>query len=280
VLDVPIGTGFSFLRGYENTERNYSMDQVIKDFIHFMKQFYLKFPKYRERDLYLAGVDFTAGMYIPYFAQAIEDVKQGRFEDAKFEAIFIEDKNDRRWGDYFQLKGVMLGNPQLNQAESRFASREYAEKTGLLNDTLVSFGMDQISGPCKDAVLSKDYFWESLVCGVSDSFVTGNPFYALFDIRNIQKQCKMWFTCEEYSEDVKLLYNQVDLKLKLGVQAKTDSAYGDWNWLQCVKSEGWQYKYHYYGAEPDQRMYTETPLFYMEKLLNRMDVKVMIYNGD
>ena len=27
-------------------------------------------------------------------------------------------------------------------------------------------------------------------------------------------------------------------------------------------------------------MYTDTPLFYMEKLLNRMDVKVMIYNGD
>jgi hypothetical protein len=27
-------------------------------------------------------------------------------------------------------------------------------------------------------------------------------------------------------------------------------------------------------------MYPESPLFYMEKLLNRMDVKVMIYNGD
>jgi len=142
VLDVPIGNGYSFLRGYENSERNYSMDQVIKDFIHFMKQFYLKFPKYRERDLYLAGIDFTAGMYIPYFAQAIEDVKQGRFEDARFEEIFIENRDDRRWVDYFKLKGVMLGNPQLNEAESRFASREYAETTALLNDTLVSFGMD------------------------------------------------------------------------------------------------------------------------------------------
>jgi len=49
----------------------------------------------------------------------------------------------------------------------------------------------------------------------------------------------MWFTCEEYSEDIKLLYNQVDVKLKLGVQEQADSAYGDWNWLQCVKSEGW-----------------------------------------
>ena len=142
VLDVPIGNGYSFLRGYENSERNYSMDQVIKDFIHFMKQFYLKFPKYRERDLYLAGVDFTAGMYIPYFAQAIEDVKQGRFEDSRFEDQFIENRDDRRWVDYFKLKGVMLGNPTLNQAESRVASREYAEKSGLLNDTLVSWGMD------------------------------------------------------------------------------------------------------------------------------------------
>jgi serine carboxypeptidase-like clade 2 len=85
VLDVPIGNGYSFLRGYENSERNYAKDQVIKDFIHFMKHFYLKFPRYRERDLYLAGIDFTAGMYLPYFAQAIEDVKQGKFEDNRFE---------------------------------------------------------------------------------------------------------------------------------------------------------------------------------------------------
>lgn len=27
-------------------------------------------------------------------------------------------------------------------------------------------------------------------------------------------------------------------------------------------------------------MYTDTPLFYLEKLLDRMDVKVLIYNGD
>lgn len=79
-----------------------------------MKNFYLKFPRYRERDLYLAGIDFTAGMYIPYFAQAIEDVKQGKFEDNKFEEIMIENKADRRWVDYFKLKGVMMGNPQLN----------------------------------------------------------------------------------------------------------------------------------------------------------------------
>jgi len=79
-----------------------------------MKQFYLKFPKYRERDLYLAGIDFTAGKYIPYFAQAIEDVKQGKFEDAKFEAIFIENQQDRKWNQYFKLKGVMLGNPWLD----------------------------------------------------------------------------------------------------------------------------------------------------------------------
>jgi hypothetical protein len=77
--------------------------------------------------------------------------------------------------------------------------------------------MDQLSGQCKTAVESKDYFWQSSVCGVFDSFVTGNPFYPLFDIRNIQNKCMMWFTCEEYSEDVKLLYNQVDVKLKLGV---------------------------------------------------------------
>lgn len=114
VLDVPIGTGYSFKRDYENSERDYSQDQVIRDFIHFMKQFYLKFPQYRERDLYLAGIDFTAGKYIPFFVQAIEDVKRGQFEDSKFEAIMIENPADRRWVDYFKLKGVMLGNPMLN----------------------------------------------------------------------------------------------------------------------------------------------------------------------
>ena len=67
VLDIPIGSGYSFLRGYKDSKRTYSMDQVIKDFIHFMKHFYLKFPQYRGREIYLAGIDFTAGKYIPYF---------------------------------------------------------------------------------------------------------------------------------------------------------------------------------------------------------------------
>lgn len=177
-------------------------------------------------------------MYIPYFAQAIEDVKRGNFEDSKFEEVLIPRTSDRKWVDYFKLKGVMLGNPQLNEAVSRPASRDFAEQSGLLNDTLVSWGMDQLSSSCKSAVESMNYLQESAVCGIFDSFVTGNPFYALFDIRNIQKKCKMWFTCEEYSEDIKLLYNQLDVKLKLGVVEKADSVYGDWNWLQCVKSEG------------------------------------------
>ena len=50
-------------------------------------------------------------MYIPYFAQAIEDVKLGKFEDSKFEHLFIENQLDRNWNDFFKLKGVMLGNP-------------------------------------------------------------------------------------------------------------------------------------------------------------------------
>jgi hypothetical protein len=50
-------------------------------------------------------------MYIPYFAQAIDDVRKGKFEDSKFEAVLIPNPEDRRWSDYFKLKGVMLGNP-------------------------------------------------------------------------------------------------------------------------------------------------------------------------
>ena len=97
----------------------------------------------------------------------------------------IENPADRRWVDYFKLKGVMLGNPLLNQGETRRASRDFAEKVNLLNDTLVSWGMDQLSLPCKYAAEGQDYLYEVAVCGVFDSFVTGNPFYALFDIRNI-----------------------------------------------------------------------------------------------
>jgi hypothetical protein len=91
--------------------------------------------------------------------------------------------------------------------------------------------MGQVIPYCKSAADSGNFLYESLMCGISDSFVTGNPFYALFDIRNIVNDCKMWFTCEEYNDEVKQLYNQLDVKLKMGVQALTDSAYGDWNWL-------------------------------------------------
>jgi hypothetical protein len=45
-----------------------------------MKQFYMIHPQYKSREIYLAGIDFTAGLYIPYLARAMTDLQENKYE--------------------------------------------------------------------------------------------------------------------------------------------------------------------------------------------------------
>jgi hypothetical protein len=48
---------------------------------------------------------------------------------------------------------------------------------------------------CKKAI-ENDKPWMKLAwCSIYESMATGNPFYPLFDIRNIKQECNGWFDC-------------------------------------------------------------------------------------
>lgn len=77
VIDLPIGTGYSFPLNSESLifedkdKRTGGRIQMMTDFIHFMKKFYVLHPQYKERELYIGGIDFTAGKIMPIIVQAI-----------------------------------------------------------------------------------------------------------------------------------------------------------------------------------------------------------------
>ena len=74
VIDLPIGMGYSFPEHDYREQRARSRGQMINDFVHFMKQFYMIHPMYKGRELYLGGIDFAAGLYIPFLARAMKDL--------------------------------------------------------------------------------------------------------------------------------------------------------------------------------------------------------------
>ena len=102
-LDFPANTGYSFLRQSTRDDPwSYSSDAMIRDFIHFMKQFYIMHPQYVGRELYLAAQDFSAGQYLPKFVAAIEDLKNGTFIDEDFDIKFL-DLRDKEWNTSFNV---------------------------------------------------------------------------------------------------------------------------------------------------------------------------------
>lgn len=54
-VDFPVGTGYSFLKDIDDKERDFSVDQVVIDFVHFIKIFYLYYPSYKGREIYIAA---------------------------------------------------------------------------------------------------------------------------------------------------------------------------------------------------------------------------------
>jgi len=70
-LDLQIDTGYSFKRGENQDARNMNIDQVINDFLNFMKMFLTQHTSYRGREIYLMAQDFAAGSYVPALTAAV-----------------------------------------------------------------------------------------------------------------------------------------------------------------------------------------------------------------
>merc|ERR1711997_1027026 len=67
-LDQPIGTGFSAINSY--WELKWNEYDVAFDFYIFMNHFFIRYPEFKGRELYITGESY-AGHYIPAIANFI-----------------------------------------------------------------------------------------------------------------------------------------------------------------------------------------------------------------
>ncbi|KAK6917496.1 Peptidase S10, serine carboxypeptidase [Dillenia turbinata] len=112
-LESPVGVGFS----YSNTTGDYAIlgdDFAAHDAYMFLQKWFLKFPSYRNRILYIAGESY-AGKYIPELAELIHHKNQDPFL-------------------YIDLKGILLGNPETCDAEDWMGLVDYAWSHAVVSD--------------------------------------------------------------------------------------------------------------------------------------------------
>ncbi|XP_052201995.1 serine carboxypeptidase-like 31 [Diospyros lotus] len=112
-LESPVGVGFS----YSNTSTDYDTlgdDFTANDAYTFLHKWFLKFPSYKTRQFYVAGESY-AGKYVPELAELIH-------EKNKDPSLFID------------LRGILLGNPETNDAEDWKGLVDYAWSHAVVSD--------------------------------------------------------------------------------------------------------------------------------------------------
>ncbi|KDP37688.1 hypothetical protein JCGZ_06345 [Jatropha curcas] len=109
-LESPVGVGFSYSA---NASFYDSVNDTItaQDNFIFMQKWFIKFPEYRNRDLFIAGESY-AGHYVPQLAELV--VQSGL---------------------QFNLKGIALGNPLLDFSRDSNSRGDYYWSHGLISDS-------------------------------------------------------------------------------------------------------------------------------------------------
>ncbi|KDR84091.1 hypothetical protein GALMADRAFT_236745 [Galerina marginata CBS 339.88] len=111
-VDQPAGTGFS----YTGTDKYvHTMEEAQRNFLEFLRNFYLVFPEYKTVDTYFAGESF-AGQWIPYYADAILNSTMN-----------------------VPLKGLAIGNGWIDSEHQYPSYLEFALKTGLMEEISSEF---------------------------------------------------------------------------------------------------------------------------------------------
>ncbi|KAL6319482.1 hypothetical protein AAG906_014157 [Vitis piasezkii] len=111
-LETPVGVGFS----YSSDTPYVTVDDKItaRDNLAFLQRWFLKFPQYKHRDLFITGESY-AGHYVPQLAE-----------------LMIQFNKKEK---LFNLKGIALGNPVLEFATDLNSRAEYFWSHGLISDS-------------------------------------------------------------------------------------------------------------------------------------------------
>ncbi|KAF5746382.1 serine carboxypeptidase-like 45 [Tripterygium wilfordii] len=147
-LETPIGVGFSYstdTSSYESVNDNIT----ARDNMVFLQNWFLKFPQYRNRSLYITGESY-AGHYIPQLADLILQ--------------FNKKEN------LFNLKGIALGNPVLEFATDLNSRAEFFWSHGLISDSTYKM----FTSACNYSRYVSEYYRDNVssVCSRVMSLVT------------------------------------------------------------------------------------------------------------
>ncbi|CAO2817846.1 unnamed protein product [Amaranthus hypochondriacus] len=127
-LESPAGVGFS----YSNTTSdlyNCSDSRTAKDSYKFLVRWFNRFPQYKYREFYIAGESY-AGHYVPQLSQLIYRRNKGIKEPI------------------INFKGLLVGNPVIDDQHDSFGTVEYWYSHGLISESTYNKLMDT----CFDAL--------------------------------------------------------------------------------------------------------------------------------
>ncbi|KAF3442162.1 hypothetical protein FNV43_RR16078 [Rhamnella rubrinervis] len=111
-LESPAGVGFSY--SANNSFYTYvNDDMTAKDNLVFLHRWLLKFPEYKNRDLFITGESY-GGHYVPQLAKLIAQSSSNA---------------------NFNLKGIAIGNPLLEFNTDLNSQAEYIWSHGLISDS-------------------------------------------------------------------------------------------------------------------------------------------------
>ncbi|KAJ0266132.1 hypothetical protein HA466_0001780 [Hirschfeldia incana] len=114
-LEAPVGVGFSYSNN--STDLQNLGDQVTaRDSLVFLINWFKKFPEFRSNEFYITGESY-AGHYVPQLAEVIRDRNKKVSRDSRI-----------------NLKGIMIGNPVINDDTDTAGLVDYAWSHALISD--------------------------------------------------------------------------------------------------------------------------------------------------
>ncbi|GAV78813.1 Peptidase_S10 domain-containing protein, partial [Cephalotus follicularis] len=113
-LESPAGVGFSYTNDY------YSIgdESTANDSLAFLLRWFERFPSFKSSDFYITGESY-AGHYAPQLADVIYERNKAASKDS-----------------YINLKGIMVGNPILNELTDSVGAVDFAWSHGCISDKL------------------------------------------------------------------------------------------------------------------------------------------------
>lgn len=128
----------------------------------------------------------------------------------------------------------------LDDVVQKNQTKYYAEHKKLVTSAQ-SYFMNYPNEFCLSALKQELKFSSMIYCSIEESFATGNPFYPIFNLRNIHEDCKSWFDCYENNPLTSMALNQADIIEKFGANLTMVGSlwYDSWTWNDCNSWNGY-----------------------------------------